>query len=114
MNILHLNTRALGSGNKDSVIKNLVSKYKLQMVGLTETKLRGVDVNGIHLLWGRSSVKFVFFDASQSRGGGVIRVWKIEKFDCVSCDKSDRWIMVHGFIYYDRWIIVVRIQRVDH
>lgn len=80
MTFLHLNVRGLCSGTKDDTIRNLLSKLGVNMVGLTKTKLREVDLNRVSLLRGRTYFKYFAVEASENGSGGSLLFWNPDFF----------------------------------
>lgn len=94
MNFLHLNVRGLCSCNKDSHVRDFITKFKPQVLGLTGTKLKEADISRTTLLWGRSLVKLLSSDATDNNSGGVISLWNPDTFECLSFIQGERWILV--------------------
>ncbi|KAF5477381.1 hypothetical protein F2P56_004026 [Juglans regia] len=72
--ILSWNVREINDVNKCLRIRSLLRSWKIDIVCLQETKLRGIDRNIIRRLWGCSFVGWCYL-ASSWASGGVLVMW---------------------------------------
>ncbi|XVE81889.1 hypothetical protein DITRI_Ditri15bG0102300 [Diplodiscus trichospermus] len=91
------NIRGLGRGEKKRAVKKLVSKGKLNMLFLQETKLKNTSVRLSRWLRGSSFFRGVFVDA-EGTAGGLVTCWDENFFEEESRITSNRFILLIGFI----------------
>lgn len=77
MNLLAWSVRSLGNRDKDALIKNMISKYDADSIGLTETKLLEVAQARVASIWGYSDYQFLYCLASHT-GSGVLLIYGIK------------------------------------
>ena len=68
MNILSYNIRGLGRGIKWASIRNLVGKFKIDLLCLQETKREAMDKACCQSLWGQSDVAWEWQPAVNAAG----------------------------------------------
>lgn len=73
------------------------------MLGLTETKLKDLDVFRAQSLWGNTPCKFVCNGANENASGGVLMIWNPSAFICSSSYLGERWILLNGTIVKNQW-----------
>lgn len=91
-----------------------MNQFQLHILGLTKTKIRGVDISRVSLIWGRSPCKFISCNASYSSSGGVIMIWNPDMFHCSSSFQGNRWILLHGQIIPSQWEFSVAVLYRGH
>jgi exonuclease III len=73
-NILTWNVRGLNEGRKRLKIRNLLSKWKIDIVCLQETKLKMVSNQIVHSLWRCPYKEWCHVD-SIGASGGILLMW---------------------------------------
>lgn len=103
MNLLYWNVKGLASGTKDYEIRNIISRYNIDIVQLTETKLRNVNKPRINLIWGNTEFDFVNSNASESNSGGILAKCCPSSFQLKSFVKIERRIVLNGIMISHHW-----------
>lgn len=98
MNLLAWNVRGLGSLTKLPTISNLIPKYNLDMVGLTEINVRRVDIHLVNRIWDSNNISYDYCEALSSHSGGLMILWDTEAFRVSNSFKGARWIIFQGEI----------------
>lgn len=75
MNILSWNIKGLCNPRKDTMLGNLVSEHKIEMLGLIETKLKQVDRPRVASIWGSSNFDFLWCYTIDLHSGDLILIW---------------------------------------
>lgn len=109
MNLLFLNVRGLGRGERCISIRKLIHRRKLSLVGLVETKHGRSFNRRIRRMWGNDEFEWCESLASETYSGGIITVWDPNIF-CVSQRFiSDRWIILDGHMVKSNFCCCVGI-----
>src|ERR1044072_6667263 len=95
MIVLSMNVRVVGSSIKQLAVRNLVTKNKVDLVCLQETKLQDVDVNCCRRISGDASFGWEFSPAV-NRGGGLLCIWRYDFWTVSSCSKGQGIICISG------------------
>src|ERR1044072_4379111 len=95
MIVLSLNVRGIGSSIKQQAMRCLISKYKVDLICLQESKLEVVDVNLCRRIWGDAVFEWEFIPAI-SRGGGLICIWRRGLLQNLSCTKGQGYLCIAG------------------
>lgn len=88
----------MSSGVKDSEVRRLVLEHKLDMIGLTETKLRSTDTIKVKALWGSDECAYIISHAINSNSEGLLLIWNKNSFNLPSYEHNDGWILINGTI----------------
>ncbi|XP_016195296.1 uncharacterized protein LOC107636291 [Arachis ipaensis] len=91
------NVRGLGGLGKWSMVKEFKKKFRLNMLGLIETKREAVSRFDVARLWGGDSVDWDFVE-SVGASGGLLLMWDNFLFKRLNCYKGDGWLCVEGFL----------------
>ena len=84
MRVLSWNVRGLNNPQKQEVCKNLLKKWKCDIVCFQETKLSSLNSLVVRSLWGSPFLDWVVLDAVNT-AGGVLLVWDKRVFEKVDC-----------------------------
>lgn len=79
MNLLFWNIRGLGKGEKCICIRNLISKNRVSLVGLVETKHRHSFGRRVKRMWGSDVYDWCESPASETHSGGIVVLWDPNK-----------------------------------
>ncbi|KAF1893942.1 hypothetical protein Lal_00043725 [Lupinus albus] len=74
-----VNVRVLGGAAKKRVVRNMVRKENLDFLCIQETKLEFIDYHLCSTLWDGSDFDWIF-QPSIGRSGGLLCIWKTDKF----------------------------------
>ncbi|XP_015947276.1 uncharacterized protein LOC107472254 [Arachis duranensis] len=91
------NKRGLRGDGKVRMIKDLKKKFRLNMLGLIETKRPVVTKFDVISLWGYDSVGWAYVEADGALGG-LLLMWDENAFKMNNCYKGERWLCVEGII----------------
>ncbi|XP_015953222.1 uncharacterized protein LOC107477679 [Arachis duranensis] len=80
-----------------SMLKSLKSKYKLNMLGLVETKKEVITKYEVARLWGSSNAGWDFVEAVGT-AGGLLLIWDDGVFQVRHRYKGERWLCVEGIL----------------
>jgi len=80
MKIASWNIRGFGDENKKNMIKTLICKESIDIIGLIETKQSEIQQWMLKKCWGRTAFDFFQIDAIQN-SGGLLLTWKQQAFD---------------------------------
>ena len=95
MNILSYNIRGLGRGIKWASIRNLVGKFKIDLLCLQETKRESMDRACCQSLWGQPSVAWEWQPAVNA-AGGLLCAWNNNTFQVDFRVSEKDFIMLGG------------------
>ena len=93
MNILSYNSRGLGRGVKWTAIRRLISKHKVDIVCIQETKRENVSKIICHAIWGDSTVQWDFIPSVQA-AGGLLCMWNNSTFEVSRREKGRSFLML--------------------
>src|ERR1044072_700195 len=96
MRIMSFNSRGVGRRVKKRTVRELVSKEKLGMVCLQETKCDQLDFNMCTNIWGSDSFEYVARNAV-NKAGGLLTIWEKGVFKLVNSFQGDGFVGVKGF-----------------
>ncbi|XP_016207248.1 uncharacterized protein LOC107647708 [Arachis ipaensis] len=91
------NVRGLGGYGKWCMVKELKKKYRLNMLGLIETKKESVSRFDVARLWGCDTVDWECVE-SVGASGGLLLMWDNFLFTRLNCYKGDGWLSVEGIL----------------
>ncbi|XP_016192885.1 uncharacterized protein LOC107633797 [Arachis ipaensis] len=100
------NVRGLRGDGKLGMVKALKQKYKLNLLGLIETKRVVLTKYDVARLWGNGSVGWEFVESIGSVGGLVL-MWDEVEFNVQHCHKGERWLCVVGVVTKTNFICAV-------
>ena len=95
MKIASWNIRGFGDENKKNMIKTLICKESIDIIGLIETKQSEIPQWMLKKCWGRTAFDFFQIDAIQN-SGGLLLTWKQQAFLPCSSFANQRWLCVIG------------------
>nr|XP_029144568.1 uncharacterized protein LOC114924353 [Arachis hypogaea] len=95
--VLMQNVRGLRGDGKVRMIKDLKKKYRLNMLGLIETKRPVVTKFDVASFWGCDSVGWPYVEADGA-SGGLLLTWDETNFKMNNCYKGERWLCVEGIM----------------
>lgn len=87
MKIISWNVKGLGKLSKNFSIKEILGKYKVDIVIFQETKKHSIDKLCFRSFWGGRNIDWVFSPADGAAGGMLIR-WKTELFDIQATEQG--------------------------
>ncbi|XP_057719723.1 uncharacterized protein LOC130934152 [Arachis stenosperma] len=79
------------------MVKELKRKYRLDMLGLVETKRQLVTRFDVVKIWGNGCVGWEYVE-SVGASGGLLLMWDDGFFKMRNCYKSERWLCVEGVL----------------
>ncbi|XP_016195736.1 uncharacterized protein LOC107636760 [Arachis ipaensis] len=91
------NVRGLRGHGKLRMIKDLKQKYRLNMLGLIETKRHVVTKFDVARIWGCDSAGWEYVE-SDGASGGLLIIWDETIFKMSNFYKGQRWLCVEGVI----------------
>lgn len=80
---------------KSKEVQELISKQKIDMICIQESKLEVVDEEVCRLIWGRNNCGWAA-RVVVGRSGGLITLWNSDKFRCVSWWHMEGVVIVNG------------------
>ena len=89
------NVRGLRGDGKLSMVKELKKKYRLNILGLIETKREVVTKFDVARLWGCDTVGWEFME-SVGASGGLLLMWDNLLFKQLNCYKGDGRLCIEG------------------
>ena len=109
MNILSYNIRGMGRGIKWASIRNLVGKFKIDLLCLQETKREAMDKACCQSLWGQPDVAWEWQPAVNA-AGGLLFAWNNNTFQ-VDFRFSDKDFIMLGGVWLPKMqrVVVVNI-----
>ncbi|XP_015961380.1 uncharacterized protein LOC107485367 [Arachis duranensis] len=96
------NVRGLRGDGKLRMVKELRNKYKLDMVGLIETKMQVVTRFDVIRIWGNDGVGWEYV-GSDGASGELLLIWNDLVFSMNNCYKGERWLCVKGVMLKRRF-----------
>ncbi|GMI64192.1 hypothetical protein HRI_000088500 [Hibiscus trionum] len=94
--IVSWNVRGLGRVEKKVVVRRCITTYKAAIVFLQETKLQLVDDRVVKRVFGNSRLSEYSFSPSSGAVGGLITVWDLNMFECLSSSTHPNHILLRG------------------
>ncbi|XP_057755992.1 uncharacterized protein LOC130975184 [Arachis stenosperma] len=79
------------------MIKDMKKKFRLNMLGLVETKKHVVTRFDVSRFWGNDSFGWEYVE-SDGASGGLLLMWDEMSFRMNNCYKGERWLCVEGII----------------
>ncbi|KAK9058221.1 hypothetical protein SSX86_023061 [Deinandra increscens subsp. villosa] len=95
MNILSLNVCGSGSTLKQSKISNILKKFRVNFVGLQETRMTNLDLNRVKSIWGNFQFDVAFYP-SVGLSGGMLSIWDPSVFVKDTIFSLDHLLIVKG------------------
>lgn len=95
MIFLTYNTRGIGGRVKNSAIRNLIQREKVDFACLQETKASMINDAVCQSLWGNEEVEWIHSPAV-NHGGGVLCFWRKGIFSVITSTCNLRWIGIKG------------------
>ncbi|XP_016164997.1 uncharacterized protein LOC107607576 [Arachis ipaensis] len=89
--------RGLGGIGKLSMVKELKTKQKLNMLGLVESKMLVVTKFNVVRIWWNDAVGWEYV-GSEGTSGGLVLMWDIMLFRMNNCYKGERWLCIEGVL----------------
>nr|XP_025647281.1 uncharacterized protein LOC112742257 [Arachis hypogaea] len=89
--------RGLRGDGKIRMVKDLKRKFRLNMLGLVETKRQPVTSFDVKKIWGNGCVGWDYVE-STGASGGLLLMWDEGSFEIRNCYKSERWLCVAGVL----------------
>ncbi|KAL2599989.1 hypothetical protein AAZX31_10G100300 [Glycine max] len=95
MIILSYNSRGLGRGVKWAAIRRLISKHKVDLVCIQETKKENFNKNICNAIWGDSTAQWDYVPSVQA-AGGLLCMWNNSSFEVERRVKGRSFLMFEG------------------
>lgn len=80
MSLVSWNVRGLCNPKKDAILRNMIVKHKIEMIGVVETKLTQFDKTRIVVILGFSNMDDIGCKATESQSGGLNLIWNTDSF----------------------------------
>lgn len=109
MSFLSCNVKGINNFNKDAIIREMISKRRIEILGLTETKLLHVNSQRINSIWGNNPFAYLVANAASNCSGGVILIWNPDFFILKTSFIGERWIIAEGILSPFGWDCSIRI-----
>jgi len=94
MKIASWNIRGFGDENKKNMIKTLICKESIDIIGLIETKQSDISQWELKKCWG--NVAFDYFQIAAIQNSGGLLLWRQESFLPCNSFATQRWLCVIG------------------
>ena len=106
MNILTVNSNGLGKGDfKAPLIRKLVEKYKVDFLGIQESKRKNISNMTLKSIWGSHDFEAVIQDAN-GQGGGLISMWNKSLFHRTQAITRQDCIVIIGVLMETNEVII--------
>ena len=92
------NVRGLGSSSKKEMVRSLIRKERVEMIGLVESKHTEITMQDINSCWGYQDVEWVQVPAEVGGSGGLILSWLKDSFTLVEVKTMQNWILAVGIM----------------
>ncbi|KAL1060313.1 hypothetical protein V6Z11_1Z107900 [Gossypium hirsutum] len=102
MKIVSWNIRGMGTDLKITLVNRLLSKYRVDMCFLRESKLEVVTGDLISRIWGDDNFDFRYA-AALGRSGGLITIWDKSVFLLKSEYCGNRYILLERKWLLEEW-----------
>ena len=79
------------------MVKDLRNKFRLNMLGLIETKRQIVTRFDVVKIWGNGCAGWEYVE-SDGASGGLLLMWDEMSFKVNNCYKGEIWLCVEGVI----------------
>ncbi|KAJ0765374.1 putative RNA-directed DNA polymerase [Helianthus annuus] len=106
MNFLSLNIRGVGAVGKAPWCKGLISKFKVDFLGLQETLLVDPVKHDLSSIWGNRDCDVDVVEA-RGKSGGLISVWNLRKFKKIKTTLDHNFIVTTGNLVEDGSVLNV-------
>jgi len=91
------NVRGFGNDQKKSMVKRLIRSEKLDLIGLTETKVQELNAWDMKRCWGNYTADWEQVTARQN-SGGILITWNQQSFTKLNSFAMQRWLCIVGEI----------------
>ena len=109
MIILSYNSRGLGRGVKWAAIRRIISKHKVDLVCIQETKRENFNKYICQAIWGDSTAQWDYVPSVQA-AGGLLCMWNNSTLEVVRRVKSRSFLMLEGrCILNDQRLVIVNV-----
>ena len=109
MKFILWNIRGMGSGVKKRFVSKLISNRNPDFILIQESKMEKVEKRMIHNLWKGAQIQFAISEA-EGQSGGLISIWRADKFREESTMVSKHFIIVNGTYLGDFKCSIVNIH----
>lgn len=109
MIILSYNSRGLGRGVKWTAIRRIISKHKVDLVCIQETKREIFNKYICKAIWGDPTAQWDYVPSVQA-AGGLLCMWNNSTLEVVRRVKSRSFLMLEGrCIPNDQRLVIVNV-----
>jgi len=98
MKIVVWNIRGLGSSSKKRMVRSLIGKEGISIIGMVESKHKEITVQDINSCWGNYDVNWLQVSAEEGGSGGLILSWIKDVFNLEEYHISQQWISATGIL----------------
>ncbi|CAM8953426.1 unnamed protein product [Rhodiola kirilowii] len=97
MQLINWNVRGANGRKKQQEIRNLRSKFQLELIFIQETKIRKLEKTIVQALWGGEKMDW-FGSESEGSSGGLVTIWDPDFMHPISKVRGKNFVLISGMI----------------